>query len=345
MGAFSAPAFFFLLPSIDLQAGVPLKEKVVRMTDWFGIAIFNGFMIAFVMAINFGGTFHAINSAPVITLWVFSGVFFIAFCFSQMCHPFVTAQHKLYPTHFLKRPVLVILQVMIFCASGCTLIPTYYIPLFFQFALVCIGDSALKAAIHLLPFICMLVLFALLNGSLMAKAGHYMPWYLFGGALVIVGSSLMYTVDPKTSTSAIYGYTTLIGIGVGSFLQTGYGVSQALVSPTDIPNAVAFISFGQSMGVVVFLAIAGTVFSNEAVEDITQILTGFSKEDIETAIAGTRSSIFGSLDETTKARVIVAITHSIDKVYGVVIAGGALTVILALFLPRRKLIMTTMAAA
>ncbi|KAL8675875.1 MAG: hypothetical protein Q9224_007361, partial [Gallowayella concinna] len=131
MGAFSAPAFFFLLPSIDLQAGVPLKEKVVRMTDWFGIAIFNGFMICFVMvgdshflalsAINFGGTFHDINSAPVITLWVFSGVFFVAFCFSQMCHPFVTAQHKLYPTHFLKRPVLVILQVMIFCASGCTL--------------------------------------------------------------------------------------------------------------------------------------------------------------------------------------------------------------------------------
>ncbi|KAL8729269.1 MAG: hypothetical protein Q9166_004890 [cf. Caloplaca sp. 2 TL-2023] len=341
IGAIFAPAFFILLPSIDLQAGVALKEKIVKMTDWFGIIIFNIFMICFVMAINFGGTVYEFNSGPEITFWVLSGVFFIVFCLTQMYHPFVTAQHKLYPTHFLKRPVLVILQVMIFCASGCTFTPTYYIPLFFQFAL---GDSALKAAVRLLPFICMLVLFSLLNGSLMAKFGYYMPWYLFGGALVIVGSSLMYTLDSNTSASAVYGYSVLIGIGTGSFLQASYGVSQALVSPDDIPNAVGFISIGQSVGVVVFLAIAGTVFNNEAVKAVTPILTGVSETDVEAAIAGTSSAIFESLDERTRSRVVEAIIQSMDKVYGVVIAGGALTFILAVFLPRQKLFMTATAA-
>ena len=39
----------------------------------------------------------------------------------------------------------------------------------------------------------MVVVSALTNGSLMAKLGYYMPWYLFGGALVLVGSTLMCT--------------------------------------------------------------------------------------------------------------------------------------------------------
>ncbi|KAI4254387.1 MAG: hypothetical protein L6R42_007212, partial [Xanthoria sp. 1 TBL-2021] len=209
-------------------------------------------------------------------------------------------------------------------------IPTYYIPLFFQFAL---GDSALKAAVRLVPFICMLVLFALLNGGLMAKFGYYMPWYLVGGALILVGSSLMYTVDCNTSASTVYGYSVLIGIGTGSFLQASYGVSQALLDPEDIPNAIGFISIGQSIGVVLFLSVAGTIFNNEAIKAVTPILVGVSETEVEGAIAGTRSSIFETLDEATRARVVEAIIQSLDKVYGIIIAGGALVFILAFFLP------------
>ncbi|KAL8857756.1 MAG: hypothetical protein Q9178_005656 [Gyalolechia marmorata] len=341
IGAIFAPAFFFLLPSIDLQAGVPLKDKVLKMTDWLGIAVFNVFMICFVMAVSFGGTYYEWNSGPEITFWVLGGAFFIAFCLTQVYHPFVTARHKLYPTHFLRRPVLVILQIMILCASGCTFTPTYYIPLFFQFAL---GDSALQAAVRLLPFICMLVFFALLNGGLMAKFGYYMPWYMFGGALILVGSSLMYTLDSNTSTSAVYGYSVLIGMGTGSFIQASYGVSQALVPPEDIPNAVGFMSIGQSVGTVLFLSIAGTIFSNEAIKAVTPILVGVSEADVEGAIAGTSSSVFATLDEATRSRVIEAIIQSMDKVYGIIIAGGALVFILSFFLPRQKLFMTVTAA-
>ncbi|KAL8982097.1 MAG: hypothetical protein Q9205_003290 [Flavoplaca limonia] len=341
IGAIFAPAFFFLLPSIDLQAGVPVKDKILKMTDWLGIAVFNVFIICFVMAVSFGGTYYEWDSGPQITFWVLGGVGLIAFCFTQFYHPFVTEQHKLYPTHFLKRPVLIILQVMIFCASGCTFTPTYYIPLFFQFAL---GDSALQAAVRLLPFICMLVLFALLNGGLMAKFGYYMPWYLFGGALILPGASLMYTLDSNTSASAVYGYSVLIGIGTGSFLQASYGVSQALVPPEEIPNAIGFISIGQSLGVVLFLSVAGTIFSNEAIKAVTPILVGVSETDVEGAIAGTSSGIFETLDEVTRARVIEAIIQSLDKVYGIIIAGGALVFVLSFFLPRQKLFMSATAA-
>ena len=53
------------------------------------------------------------------------------------------------------------------------------------------GGTAISAAVHILPFICFLVGFALLNGSLMSKLGYYMPWYLFGSVLMVIGASLM----------------------------------------------------------------------------------------------------------------------------------------------------------
>lgn len=84
---------------------------------------------------------------------------------------------------------------------------------------------------------------------------------------------------------------------------------------------------------MVFLAIAGTVFSNEAIKAITPILPNVPESEVEAAIAGTSSGIFETLDTDTRARVIEVIIKNLDKVYGVVIAGGALTLVLALFLP------------
>jgi hypothetical protein len=67
-------------------------------------------------------------------------------------------------------------------------IPTYYIPLYFQFVR---GDSALTAAVRLLPFICLMVVFGFANGGLMSKFGYYMPWYLAGGIFTTIGGALM----------------------------------------------------------------------------------------------------------------------------------------------------------
>lgn len=101
-------------------------------------------------------------------------------------------------------------------ASGGTSIflPAYYIPLFFQFTR---GDSALESGVRLLPFIMLLIFAVIISGGLMAKFGHYMPWYTAGGALVLVGSALMVTVDASTSAAQIYGYTVVIGFGAGLF--------------------------------------------------------------------------------------------------------------------------------
>lgn len=89
------------------------------------------------MAINFGGAVYAWNSASEIVLWVMTGVIFIGFLAVQHFHPLVKKEHILFPTHLLKRPLMLNLAIQMFLSSGVLQGAIYYIPLFFEFVKVC----------------------------------------------------------------------------------------------------------------------------------------------------------------------------------------------------------------
>ncbi|CAD6441947.1 2f7a18d7-e586-4b93-8b0c-640762a50d6d [Sclerotinia trifoliorum] len=332
-GTFS-PVFVWMLPSITLSTNQSLKNRLLRQTDWLGIILLAGTSSCLTMAITFGGTQYAWNSGSEITLWIVGAVILIAFCASQVYHPFVAEKSKLYPTWLIRRPVHSILQILSFCGFVCLFVPTYYIPLYFQFTR---GDSPLEAGVRLLPFIILGVTATFLNGALLPVLGYYMPWYFFGGTLVIIGSALMYTTSFTTSVAAIYGYTILIGVGVGAFAQQSFAVSQALVSAEEIPDVVGFQSFGQSTAIVFALAIDGTIFQNEAIKKLSKLLPNLNRATIQGMVAGTDSAYYDSLDAVNREKVAAVIVDAISQAYIIVIAAGALTLILSVFLPRTKL--------
>ena len=92
-------------------------QKIMKQTDWLGIIVFAGAMTTFVMAISFGGTVYGWNSKSEFVLWVLSALLIIAFALTQYFHPLVSEEYKLYPTHFLRKPVMVQLQVQMVCAA------------------------------------------------------------------------------------------------------------------------------------------------------------------------------------------------------------------------------------
>ncbi|KAK2749204.1 hypothetical protein FQN57_006819 [Myotisia sp. PD_48] len=322
IGAIFAPGYFWALPDLDFQASTPFSTKI-KQVDWLGMPIFLAAMLCFTMAINFGGSVYAWNSGSEIALWVVTLVLFVAFGFSQVYTPFIEKKDRLYPIHFIRKPLLVNLQVQMFLLSGVMLFAR--------------GDSALEAAVRLLPYICMTVTFSLLNGTLMSKLGYYIPWYIFAGITITAGSALMFTIDAATSSSRVYGYSALIGMGVGSAVQAGFPVVQVLVPPEEISNAIGFISVAQSTGITVFYAIAGSVYLNQAVRFVGRVLpSSYSASDIRGMAAGTSSEGFTELDNSIKDEVVVAIIKAMDRVWLLLLTGGAVALILSFFLGRNK---------
>jgi MFS family permease len=337
IGGLFAPVYVFMLPTFDPRPGVKFKERCLEM-DFVGTIVLVGAFVSGVMAISFGGVLYAWDSAEIITCFIVSAVLFAVFAVQQTLAILTTNERRIFPVGFLKSRSLIILFAMASCAAASMVVPLYMIPLFFQFTR---GDSALDAAVRLLPYIVVMVFACISNGTLLSVYGFYMPWYLFGGSFVVTGATLMHTVGTSTSTSAVYGYSSLNGLGIGMFLQASFSVAQALVSSEDIPAAVGFISTGQITGITIGLAVANSVFLNKAESNIKVILPNASLGEIQAAILGVGSQFVKNLPGETRTAVINAIVEAMSKTYFGAIAAGSLVVVMSLFLKRERLFLSS----
>ncbi|KAJ5664907.1 uncharacterized protein N7477_007355 [Penicillium maclennaniae] len=339
-GAF-APVYIFFLPRGDPQEGMTLTQKLLQI-DYLGMVLNVGAFTALIMAITFGGNLFDWAAGQEITLWVVGGVLLLLFVLQQRFTIGTTDTERIFPADFLRQPLMWLLFALMCSASTCVFVPTYYIPLYFQFVR---GDSALTAAVRLLPFICLMVVSGFANGGFMSKFGYYMPWYLAGGVLTTIGGALMSTIDENCSNSRVYGYSVLIGIGAGMFIQASFSVAQAKVTPSREPDASSFIALAQNLGIVLALAISGAVFQNKAIDELQKILPHLPRDVLRGAISGSNSAVLKQIPADTKVKILHAVVDAMSRTYYLVVGAGALTIIGSLFMKRERIFMQAAAAA
>ncbi|KAJ3546442.1 hypothetical protein NM208_g1997 [Fusarium decemcellulare] len=307
VGAVFAPAYLFLFPSINPQPQLSLPQKL-KGWDWPMTVAFLSGSTFLTMAISFGGGLYSWHSAAEIVFWTLSGVFFVTTIVLVKFHPGVSKENQLWPSHFLRMPVVMNMQLQVFLPSG-----------------IVLGDGPLDAGVRLLPLIITMVVVSMISGFLLPKTPRFSPWYIGGSALVLVGTALMYTIDENTPNANIYGYNILIGVGAGCYIVIGFTVVQSLVPPRDIANAVAVMTIAQVLGMVLCLSIFGTVFQNMAVKEVGKALPQSSGYEVAQLVAGTSSNAFRSLSFADKTTVITSITSAIRKVWLLFIVAASLS--------------------
>ncbi|PWY69608.1 efflux pump antibiotic resistance protein [Aspergillus sclerotioniger CBS 115572] len=333
IGGLAAPVYLFLLPQADPRPDVSFTTRI-RALDGLGTILSAGAITSPLMAIAFGGSIYAWDSGQTIGLFVCAGVLSILFILQQAFSIGTTPEHRLFPVALIQSWEMDILFAQM-GSSQVLVVPTiYFLPILFQFAH---QNTALASGVHLLPLVCVLVLAILLNGALMSKLGYYMPWYLGGAILSLIGSCLLYTIQPDTSSARIYGYSMLAAFGVGCFSQAGFPVAQVKALPSQLAQAVAFIGVGQVGGSALALTISNSLFVNQATSRIADILPDMPRSIIQQAISGVRASMFADLSAEQRERVVAAIVRSVDDVFVMAIASAGLSVIMAVFMRREKL--------
>ncbi|KAI0006814.1 major facilitator superfamily-domain-containing protein [Xylariaceae sp. FL0662B] len=333
IGALAAPALLFLVPPHQPKPGEPLGRRV-RELDLVGTVLVIGALVSGIIAIGFGGALYAWNSGSIIGSFVCSGVLWILFIVQQSFTIFTTPERRLFPCDLVRNWELDILFAQVASAISCAFIPIYFIPLYFQFVK---NDAALQAGVRLLPYIILMVFSTVLSGAIVSKTGVYMPWFLGGSILAVIGSALMYTTNYDTEIARIYGYTVILGFGVGSYSQLSFSIGQAKVGLDRVADVTAFIGFGQMSGIALALSIANSVFLNRATIGIAAIVPDAPIGEIQTAIQGAGNSFFESLTSVQRTGVLDAIVDSMNDAYILVMAGAALSVILSLFQKRERL--------
>jgi hypothetical protein len=341
IGGLALPVYFLMLPSPEPRPGATMMTRLA-VIDWIGALLWGGAIVSFTMAINFGGVLYDWSSGSEIALFVVCGVLFIVFGLQQAFCVFTTREDRLFPVNLLIDHKAMRTLLIMFCTTAAggagIFVPVYFIPLLFQFTR---GDSAIDAAVRLLPFIFCMVFACIFQGGLLSlpsgKFGLYMPWFTVGGCCVIAGGVLMYLVDSNTSQAWIYGSSSLLGIGVGMHAQSGFAIAQASVPESAASVAAAFIAVGQTAGINIALAISNAIFINTAENKLEQILPFVSKDQIQLAIAGVGTELVKQLPAQLQAEVVDVIVDATRRPYILVITAGALVLVLSLVMKRERL--------
>ncbi|EYE92423.1 putative MFS drug efflux transporter [Aspergillus ruber CBS 135680] len=342
IGAVLAPIWVFLLPNTAHPCKHLSLGQRLRSFDSVGCILSMGAIITTIMPINFGGGLYEWRSAAIIALFTVGGVLWILFGIQQTFNIFTSTTNRMFPVQFLWNKEAVLLFILAATCNAAVFIPVYYIPIFFQFTW---GDDALASAVRLLPLIFLLCATILTNGWLMSKLGYYMPWYAIGAALMLIANVCLSRIDIYTSTSYIYGFEALLGIGGGAFVQAGYAVIQAVVAPEDLGYAVSFMMVAQIGGIALGLAIASAVFVNGATLQLQDLLPQYPKDQLQAAISGTSSQVLQTLSPELRERALTLIVSNMDKVFIVAYAGSAVALVGSLALSRKRVFLPAAAAA
>ncbi|SMR53099.1 unnamed protein product [Zymoseptoria tritici ST99CH_1E4] len=323
VGGLFAPVYLFLVPSKDPRPHTDVRSRA-RNIDVLGFALLAGSTTSLLLAINFGGLTFDWNAPSMIALWCVAGVLFIAFCFQQAFG--WLANDVVFPVAMMKNPSVLIIFFNETCSATCCFLPCYFIPLYFQYVQ---DESPLMAGVRLLPFIVFMVATVMVCGSIVSKFGRWLPWFFYGGAMVLTGGALMYASDENTSAAKIYGYSILIGSGTGAYIQMPFNACQEFVSPTLIPAAVGLITWAQLAAPAITLSIANAVFLNGAKEALTQILPSGLKDQALTIVSGVGKDQITRLSQQGRQDVEHAMVENIAKIYVLIMTSGALTLVLS----------------
>jgi hypothetical protein len=303
--------------------------------DWIGAVLNGAVFVLFMIVVTFSGSTYAWGSGASIALWVVFGVCLIVFVLQQYFLVGTTEERRIWPAHFFKSRTLVLLYIATAAAACTQAVTLYYTPLFFQFTR---GDSAMKAAVRLLPFICGFVFFVMAAGGSLPIVGRYNLYYFVGGSLMVIGASLLCTINERTSAGHIYGYEIIIAAGIGLVFQNAYAVAAAKVPPADQPKAIGFINTAQIGTIAIGLAIAGSLFQNLGFHELKSAFAGrgFPDDYVRSALAGSISPVFASADEEVVHVAVVAVAKTIRKVFSMLAAGSAMVVVSSLLMKFEK---------
>jgi MFS family permease len=327
IGAAILPAAVFLLPGLHPVTGVPVRRSLARL-DFVGFTLNAATWILFTIALTMPGGQWPWRDYRTILTFVFFGLVLAAYIIQQYFRLFTTPETQTFPVKLLQSRIQILLYIATSANITMLFVVVYFVPVYFQFVH---NDTALMAAVRLLPYIVICVVFNLAIGAFMPRLQYYMPVFVVSGVLMTVGGALLtaYLGRVDLPVSYIYGFTVIVAVGTGLTLQIGYTVATMKVSsPSDIGKALALQNVSQIGGTVIALVIAGQVFQSTAVKNLEQVLSGlgYSQGDIHAAVAGAQSELFTTIGGELRDRAVEAVTGAIQRTFALtVVAGGVLT--------------------
>ncbi|GKZ87507.1 hypothetical protein AnigIFM59636_003933 [Aspergillus niger] len=288
-GALTLLSMLFLFKPPSIQRNKTVAQRILDL-DLIGCAIFVPAVFMLLLAMMWGGTKEAWNSATTIGLFVGSGVAFIIFVLWEG----YKGENAMVPGNVVARRTVTFCVLFSFCHFGSVGILNYYLPEWFQ---VVEGASPLQSA---------------------RKVHYYNPW-LHIGPLFMCTAAALYTHFSAfhTPSSHWIGFQVIQGLGVGMAQQMPSLIVQHTVrdKPELMPVAISLNLFFQYLGATIMQALGGIVFRSVLYPELADH-AGLNSEQIALLSAGGMADVRNTVEE-----YFPDLLHSVLEAYNTAITS------------------------
>jgi EmrB/QacA subfamily drug resistance transporter len=179
------------------------------------------------------------------------------------------AAEPIVPLSLFRNRSFTVSVLSVFLAAFGFFAAVVFLPRWFQ---VVAGSSATVSGYQMLPLLGGLIVSAVASGQLVARSGRYRV-LLFGGLVVTAaGLGMLTQLRADTPLPVLWAWMLVLGIGIGPMFSVFPQVVQNSVPVRQIGAATSNLTFFQSVGGTVGLAITGTVFATTLTREIPSSL-------------------------------------------------------------------------
>ncbi|PVI03884.1 MFS general substrate transporter [Periconia macrospinosa] len=297
----------------------PLFHKLKGL-DGTGSALFAGAVTMLLLALQWGGTLYTWDSATIIGLFIGAGLIAIAFVVLEI-H---IGDQALIPSSIMTNRNVILLSLGALFANGPFQTIIYYLPIWFQV----LGASPVQSGVRYLPTVITDVVTSFASGAFAMMTGHWKPLLLFGNAVISIGSGLLTTLHPGTSSGKWIGYQILVGMGYPLVINMGQLGVQASLPPDIVHIGSTTLLFFMSISCAICLAIGQTIFQLRLNDLLLQIVSPTTVEELLSSGARDLPSV---VEPGNLAKVIQSYSSALTDVFFVPAVGPILSFIFVFF--------------
>ncbi|KAJ3150430.1 hypothetical protein HDU89_003215 [Geranomyces variabilis] len=244
-------AFFFL----RLAAPRPPSLKAIARVDVLGTLVFTGAIACAIFATLAQEEGQA--TATIVGLYVSSVSLLLLGCAVEVWHEKTGKVDPIIPPSLFRHRNIWTGFTANVALGAVQIAPLYYLPLYFQYVL---GDSPTSSGLHLFPLLLVCIVFAIASGVATSVTGVYRLYAAGGLVFAAIGFFLAVTFDENTSQLAVYGYTCIMGGGVGAAVPALQVLMQTVGSAKDNASILGAMNFARNIGSIAALAASGAIF-------------------------------------------------------------------------------------
>ena len=193
------------------------------------------------------------------------------------------AKEPIIPLQLFRSSIFSVAVIMSLLAGVVMFAAILYVP---EYQQIIRGYSPIKSGLLLFPMVFGIFTASIGSGRLITRYGHYRPFPIIGGLVLILGLWLFSGLGLATSQITLSIWMVILGLGIGMFMQVPILAVQNSVPFKQMGSGTSTATFARSLGSSFGGAVFGTILIARLDSHLHTLLPQFKGQLNASAISG-----------------------------------------------------------